>query len=285
MGAAALWQANYFAAKGWDVLVLCREDDGRPKALGPGVTWIRWDAPLAATNLPDMVRSAVRLRRHLRHFAPTTVHVHGLRSFATARTLRRHVFLTNHTFDTLDEPRSLRAFAYRMLPLLAQEAFAVAPGLGKRWTVLPHASPRLGELTPSPVTQSDHLSVLWLGRLTPQKRPQDFIRAVAVASRTRDVRGVIIGDGPLEQECRMLALQLGSPVQFERQRADVHTLFVQADCFCLLSNFEGVPFAVQEAMWCALPVVLTPLPALRWFAGTAATTLGMSMRRRQRSWR
>ena len=270
MGAAALWQANYFAAQGWDVLVLCREDDGRPDALDTSVTWIQWDAPLAASHVPDMVRSSLQLRRHLRRFGPTTVHVHGLRSFATARSVRRHVFLTNHTFDTLDEPRSLRAVAYRMLPLLAEQAFAVAPGLGERWTVLPHASPRLDELSPSPVAQSDHLRVLWLGRLTPQKRPQDFIRAVAVASRTRDVRGVMIGDGPLEQECRVLARQLGSPVHFEAERADVRTLFAQADCFCLLSNFEGVPFAVQEAMWCGLPVVLTPLPALQWFAGAAA---------------
>jgi glycosyltransferase involved in cell wall biosynthesis len=39
---------------------------------------------------------------------------------------------------------------------------------------------------------------------------------------------------------------------------------------CLFSGFEGVPFSVQEAMWVGRPVVLSPLPALRWFAGDQA---------------
>jgi glycosyltransferase involved in cell wall biosynthesis len=39
---------------------------------------------------------------------------------------------------------------------------------------------------------------------------------------------------------------------------------------CLFSDFEGVPFAVQEAMWAGRAVVLSDLPSLRWFAGDSA---------------
>ena len=252
------------------MLVLCRSDGGRPAGLGDDVRWQRWDAPLAAKDLPMMFRTAAQLRHLLGDFDPDIVHVHGLRSFAATRAVRRRTFVPNHTFDTLSRPRSLRGLAYRTLPLLASSAYAVAPGLGSRWTVLAHASPRLHELTETTVSAAGPLSVLWLGRLTPQKRPEDFVRAVALAARSADVVGVVVGDGPLVQACTSLAAELGAPVTFTGPQADVQALFAAADVFCLLSNFEGVPFAVQEAMWCALPVVLSPLPALQCFAGEAA---------------
>jgi len=39
---------------------------------------------------------------------------------------------------------------------------------------------------------------------------------------------------------------------------------------CLISDFEGLPFVVQEAMWAGRPVVTSPLSGVQWLAADAA---------------
>lgn len=270
LGSAAIWHANYFVTRGWEVVLISPSDDGRPAALDHIAEWMNWRAPLAVRHVSGMVRSAKLLGRSLAAFRPDFVHVHGLRSFAATRAVWRRTFVTNHTFDTISRPWSPRGMAYRILPRLAVEAFAVAPGLGRGWTVLTHASPRLGHLREVTPSSSEPLTVLWLGRLTPQKRPEDFVRAIAAAASTAHIVGIMVGDGPLLETCRALVAQLAAPITVAGALLDVQRLFDRSDVFCLLSNFEGIPFAVQEAMWCGLPTVLSPLPTLRHFAGNAA---------------
>jgi glycosyltransferase involved in cell wall biosynthesis len=63
---------------------------------------------------------------------------------------------------------------------------------------------------------------------------------------------------------------LGAPVEVLGERHDLASLLNDAWGVCLFSDFEGVPFAVQEAMWAGRAVVLSDLPSLRWFAGESA---------------
>lgn len=273
LGSAAVGHANDFAARGWMVTLACPSVDGRespPPGLSHDVHWLSWNVPGTARNLSAMATSALALHRTLHGFRPNIVHAHGLRSFALARLTFRQVHVTNHTFDTIQRPRSPRGLAYRVLPRLAAHAFAVAPGLGDQWTVLIHASPRLRNLSLVTGVTNKGLSVLWLGRLAPPKQPQDFVKAISQAARDADVTGIVAGDGPLLETCRQLAVALGAPVVFVGPITDVQPLFNEVDAFCLLSKAEGIPFAVQEAMWCGLPVVLSDLPSLRYFAGDAA---------------
>lgn len=273
LGSSAIGHANDFADRGWRVALVCpgpTDDEFGPPRLRDGVRWLPWDVPSAARDLPAMAASALALHRTLKRLRPNVVHAHGLRSFALARLTWRQVYVTNHTFDTVQRPRSPRGLAYRLLPRCAAHAYAVAPGLGGRWTVLVHASPRLRDLTPAIHPTSKGLSVLWLGRLATPKRPEDFVRAVSQAARAAEVRGVVAGAGPLLERCRQLAIDLEAPVVFLGAVTDIQPLFDQAHAFCLLSDSEGIPFAAQEAMWCGLPVVLSDLPSLRFLAGDAA---------------
>jgi glycosyltransferase involved in cell wall biosynthesis len=80
------------------------------------------------------------------------------------------------------------------------------------------------------------------------------------------LRGQIVGDGPLREGTEKLARQLGSPVEFLGERSDVPDLLSGAWAVCLFSDFEGVPFSVQESMWAGRAVVVSDLPSLRWFA-------------------
>lgn len=69
----------------------------------------------------------------------------------------------------------------------------------------------------------------------------------------------LIGEGPLMGEMRSLASTLGldGRVRFLGQRTDVETLLSQAQISLLVSNWEGLPLSILEAMRAGLPVVAT----------------------------
>jgi glycosyltransferase involved in cell wall biosynthesis len=67
----------------------------------------------------------------------------------------------------------------------------------------------------------------------------------------------LIGDGPLKREIVGLAdsLGLGDRVRFLGQVLDVEARLAQAQAYLLISNWEGFPRSILEAMRAGLPVV------------------------------
>jgi glycosyltransferase involved in cell wall biosynthesis len=102
------------------------------------------------------------------------------------------------------------------------------------------------------------------------KQPEMFVRACALAARERPLRGVMIGGGPLLDDVRAAVIREAAPVEVVGETTDVGTHIAVSRAVALFSSFEGVPFAIQEAMWAGRPVLVSPLPSLRWFAASAA---------------
>jgi glycosyltransferase involved in cell wall biosynthesis len=163
----------------------------------------------------------------------------------------------------------VRAAGRRLAGRLSVRAYSAAPA-GGAWQTLLHASPRLAGLEASPVPASPVPVFLWIGRLDAPKQPEKFVEACALVARHTPVRGVMLGDGPLSASVRSRVAELGAPVDVLGTVDDVAAQLDAARALCLFSDFEGVPFAVQEAMWVGRPVVLSPLPSLSWFAGGAS---------------
>ncbi|WP_253701082.1 glycosyltransferase family 4 protein [Thermus scotoductus] len=69
----------------------------------------------------------------------------------------------------------------------------------------------------------------------------------------------LVGEGPLLEEARRLAEELGlkGRVRFLGTRRDVAAVLAEAQVFVLTSNWEGLPLSVLEAMRAGLPVVAT----------------------------
>ena len=100
-----------------------------------------------------------------------------------------------------------------------------------------------------------------LGRLEPQKRLDDLIRAIALL-RDEGVRArcVIAGHGPDEDMLRGLIGELGlsdKDVRLLGHRDDIADIIRALDVAVLSSVFEGSPLAVMEYMSCAAPIVAT----------------------------
>jgi glycosyltransferase involved in cell wall biosynthesis len=99
----------------------------------------------------------------------------------------------------------------------------------------------------------------FVGRLAPQKNLPVLIAALA---RIREVRGIVIGDGPLRPKLEALAVASRAPVTFLGYRDAATDLIPAFDLFCLPSSFEGLGLVLIEAILQKVPVVASRAGAI-----------------------
>jgi glycosyltransferase involved in cell wall biosynthesis len=100
----------------------------------------------------------------------------------------------------------------------------------------------------------------FLGRLSPEKGPEVFLRAALVArSKLPDAHFVFVGDGPLAPTLResIARFKLEDRVHLAGLRRDVAPVLNDMDMMVSSSHSEAMPLAVMEAMASGLPVVAT----------------------------
>ncbi len=104
----------------------------------------------------------------------------------------------------------------------------------------------------------DEILIGSVGRLAPQKNPQDFIRvASAVLLRHEGVRFVYVGDGPMRDEIEeeIASAGIGDRLELLGLRDDVPNLLRAFDLFILTSLWEGLPRVVLQSLASGVPVV------------------------------
>jgi glycosyltransferase involved in cell wall biosynthesis len=122
---------------------------------------------------------------------------------------------------------------------------------------------------PQPGTAPDRpLRLVFVGRLTREKGLHELLRALATV-RGRGTAAIltVAGTGADEPRLRLLATQLGlsGAVVFAGPvfGKDKMRLLRAADVFVLPSYSEGLPYALLEAMSLGVPVIATPVGAIR----------------------
>ena len=104
----------------------------------------------------------------------------------------------------------------------------------------------------------DDFVISAIGRLHPQKDFSTLLKALRiVVDRIKNVKLLIIGDGPLKQNLKEEARSLGIEecVRFLGARKDVPTLLNTSDIAVLSTNWEGLPLILLEAGASGKPVV------------------------------
>ncbi|PZX49809.1 glycosyltransferase involved in cell wall biosynthesis [Algoriphagus ratkowskyi] len=100
--------------------------------------------------------------------------------------------------------------------------------------------------------------LLFLGNLTPQKRPDRFIEIVQKLAKTRpNIKAIIVGDGTLGVSIKSQISNLKSKIFFYGYQQDVSPYLSAADILVLTSDTEGLPGVVLEAAYFAVPTVAT----------------------------
>lgn len=227
---------------------------------------------------------ALRLRRLVRDGDFDVVHTHMPYPAVAARlVLRRPAPIIVHTEHNLWEryrwPTSwMNAVTYHRNRLVLAVSQGVADSIRPpRWPMRPRprievavqgidpASARIGPAARAEGRRRlgidpDALVVGTVGNLSAKKDHKNLMNAtVSVLETYPDLRVVLVGSGPLEEELRQHVDRLGlsTAVVFAGSRDDVADLLPAFDVFALSSRHEGLPIALLEAMASSLPCVAT----------------------------
>jgi len=102
---------------------------------------------------------------------------------------------------------------------------------------------------------------LFVGRLVPMKRPEDFVAGVGLAARAGSpVEGIVVGSGPLLDHLQSLGARTQAPIRFAgfRNQTELPAFYAAADVLVLPSDGrETWGLVVNEAMACGLPAIVS----------------------------
>jgi glycosyltransferase involved in cell wall biosynthesis len=245
-------------------------------AVAAGCRVVAFDAPRGKFDVGRLLGSA----RALRATRPDLVHV-NLTTAANNRHLigaavatRTPSIATLHIVAPILSglQRALLRRAYgRLRHVVAvseevraqvRDELAVDP---QRITVVPNGVERRDPAAPHERTR---LRVGALGRLTRQKGFDVLIDAVRMlADEGEDLEVVIGGEGP-EREA-LLKRAADTRVSLVGFVSDVGSFLDGLDVFCLPSRWEGLPFALLEAMMSGLPCIASDVGDVREAVGEA----------------
>ena len=102
--------------------------------------------------------------------------------------------------------------------------------------------------------------VVTIARLAPQKAIDVLINVVGrVMAQRQDIRFVVVGDGPLEDDVRKWAVEaeVDSCLKFVGRSDKPYEYLKAGDLFMLTSNWEALPITIVEAFRAGLPVIAT----------------------------
>lgn len=107
-------------------------------------------------------------------------------------------------------------------------------------------------------SKKDKLELVYVARMVALKRHKMLFDII---KQLPDVKLVLIGQGPMEEELKAYAKENGNADQVEflgtMQRENLYRRVSQADVYVSTSSYEGLPIGVLEAMRCGLPCVLS----------------------------
>ncbi len=251
-------------------------------------------ANLAVSNAPGPgdLAALLKLRRLVQEARPDVIHAHSSKAGALARALvclgvRQPVFYTPHAYYGLSGKGGMKSHVFNAVETVlgrigttinlseGERAFAVKtlkiPQARLRLIANPVDCERFRpadakkrqEIRAALGVPADAILLGSVGRLAFQKDPLTLYRAFAKACECRpDLWLFHLGDGELSTECAALAEHLGIASRIVRQTYLSEPLsFYQAlDGMILTSRYEGLSFAVLEALACDLPVILSRVP-------------------------
>ncbi len=106
----------------------------------------------------------------------------------------------------------------------------------------------------------------FVGRLSPEKGPEQFLRAVSLLQEglPEGTRFAMVGEGPMQAQLQAELQRLGlrSLVHLVGHWDDMPALYRELDLLVSSSHSEAMPLAVMEAMASGLPVIATRVGGL-----------------------
>jgi glycosyltransferase involved in cell wall biosynthesis len=195
----------------------------------------------------------------------------------------RTIVRISNDLDHMIDGKAVKPFSrwwriakFRTVAAFADRLVFVSPHLARSEAVLGKAAIRKATVIPNGVDVAavrgraeEPISHEWLanldeqplilavGRLAPQKNFGNLLRAVAIARRSRPMRLLLIGSGPLKPELQEQAVDLGisDAVEFMAPVPNPMPFIAGASVLALTSWWEGSSNVLLEALACGTPIV------------------------------
>jgi len=223
------------------------------------------------------VRAFTKLLRQQR---PELIHAHSGMAGAVARIAglltRTPVVYTVHGFGFKPQvPRPQRLAAHLVEWLLApftnhmicvsehERALAMRLPLAKHRISVVHNA--LHDLPHQAAPGTEPMRVIMVARCAPPKRQDLLLSALSHISIRlgREIPTTLVGGGPQLTTLQTQAALLGlKQVTFTGDIGNVPELLAQHQLFVLVSDHEGLPISIIEALRCGLPIVGSDLPGI-----------------------
>ncbi|HEX8255653.1 MAG TPA: glycosyltransferase [Thermoanaerobaculia bacterium] len=260
--------ANALVARGHEITIALLREGPMRSLIGPGVNvehiggWSNYD-PRIITGIRGLLR---RLKPDVvQSWLPQMDVLVG-----AATRMQPVPWLLNERSSRLKYQGGL--LQYRMRAALGRRADAIVSNSneGLRYWDEVGATRPLRRLIPNivptpslaPAEKAARPLIAYVGRLTEGKNVPVLVDALALVP---EADAIFCGSGPLDASLRaqVAARGLSDRVTFAGFVEDVPPILARADVLVLLSDFEGQPNAVLEAMICGCPVVVSDIPAHR----------------------
>ena len=229
-------------------------------------------------------RAAARLKTELGRIDPDVVHVHeplipSLSLLALGATHRPIVGTFHAARDASLGYRAAQTWLRRRAARIHRRTAVsdAALALARRYfpgdyTLTPNGVDVERFATARPLDLGTTPTILFVGRIERRKGLEVLIQAVA-GLRDRDVRLVVVGNGPRLRASRLLAgnLRINSAWLGRLSDEDVARVYRSADVYCAPNlGLESFGIVLLEAMAAGTPIVCSDLDAFRRVAGGVA---------------
>ncbi len=153
------------------------------------------------------------------------------------------------------------------LRLVPAERLMLMPGIGidlNRYRPQCVTADRIARIRLSLGIDLDKTVFLAIAEINRNKRHVDIVRAFA-AMRNSAAHLVLVGEGPLSDDVRLLASKLGviSRVHFCGFQQDVRPYILASRATILASYREGLPRSSMESLACGVPVIGSDIRGIR----------------------
>jgi glycosyltransferase involved in cell wall biosynthesis len=233
-----------------------------------------WGVRRLVRSLTASIRAAGVLRAELAAYTGGVIHLHSSYAGIVGRLAapRRgwKLFYSPHAYAFLNDalPAPARGFARvseavlgrrgKTIAVSRAEGAVAAQIVGRRRVIVVPNGVDLPPLRET-VSPAGPFLVASMGRASFQRRPDLFAEVAGVLRDQIDAEFVWLGDGP----DRARLEQAGVRVSGWLPRPDAHNVIERAHVVLHLSAFEGLPFALLEAMARSKAIVASDLPPIR----------------------
>jgi glycosyltransferase involved in cell wall biosynthesis len=215
------------------------------------------------------------IRSVIREFKPDLIHAHDYRASIYAALVARHVPVVSHlhcnwpwarkvNMKTISYAAAINHFAKVVLVSESiREEFFFKSMLKRHSEVVGNVVDTMKILTSSSTVEASDF--LFVGRLVPEKNPLAFIQLIFELTETLPrIRAIMLGDGPLEEECRKRVYELGlqDNIGLYGFKSDPYQFMKSTKVMVIPSRFEGFGLVALEALVLGVPVLCTPVGGL-----------------------